>query len=94
MRVLCGLVRWSYAVVFALMFQVSKWVSGCVVLEAVRVVHVIVCKCVVQRRVAGSGAILRELQRSLGVGMIVGYHMYSAHYPGTYPSIANNNQVR
>ena len=49
---LCGLVRWSYAVVFALLFQVSKLVSGCVVLEAVRVVHVIICKCVVQRGVA------------------------------------------
>ena len=52
LRVLCGLVRWSYDVVFALLFQVSKWVSGCVVLEAVRVVHVIICKCVVQRGVA------------------------------------------
>ena len=29
-----------------------KWVSGCVVLEAVRVMHVFICKCVVQRRVA------------------------------------------
>ena len=52
LRVLCGLLRWSYAVVFALLFQVSKWVLGCVVLEAVRVVHVIICKCVVQRGVA------------------------------------------
>ena len=52
LRVLCGLVRSSYAVVFALLFQVSKWVSGCVVLEAVRVVHVIICKCVMQRGVA------------------------------------------
>ena len=41
-----------YAVVFALLFQVPKWVSGCVVLEAVRVVHVIICKCIVQRGVA------------------------------------------
>ena len=31
--------------------RVSKWVSGSVVLEAVRVVHVIICKCVVQRGV-------------------------------------------
>ena len=52
LRVLFGVVRWSYAVVFALLVQVSKWVSGCVVLEAVRVVHVIICKCVVQRGVA------------------------------------------
>ena len=52
LRVLCGLVRWFYAVMFALLFQVLKWVSGCVVLEGVRVVHVIICKCVVQRGVA------------------------------------------
>ena len=39
-------------VVFALLFQVSKWVSGCVVLEAVGVVHIIICKCVVQKGVA------------------------------------------
>ena len=51
LRVLCGLVRLSYAVVFALPFQVLKWVFGCVVLEAVRVVHVIICKCVVHRGV-------------------------------------------
>ena len=51
-RVLCGLVRWSHAVVFALLFQVSKWVFRCVVLEAVRVVHGIICKCVVRRGVA------------------------------------------
>ena len=41
-----------FSVVFALLFQVSKWVSGCVVLEAVRVVQVIICKCVVRRGVA------------------------------------------
>ena len=41
-----------YSVVFALLFQVSTWVSACVVLEEVRVVHVIICKCVVQRGVA------------------------------------------
>ena len=29
-----------------------KWVSGCVVLEAIRVVHVIIYQCVVQRGVA------------------------------------------
>ena len=40
------------SVTFALLFQVPKWVSGCVVLEAVRVVHVNICKFVAQRGVA------------------------------------------
>ena len=44
-----GLTLWC----FALLVHVSKWVSGCVVLEAVQVVHVIISKCVVQRGVAG-----------------------------------------
>ena len=51
-RVLCGRVRWSCAVVFALLFQVSRWVFGYLVPEAVRVVHVLICTCVVQRGVA------------------------------------------
>ena len=51
-RVLCGLVRWCCAVVIALLFQVSKLVFECVVLEAVRVVHVISWKYVVQRGAA------------------------------------------
>ena len=38
--------------VFVLLFQVSKWVCRFVVLEAVRIVHVIICKCAVQRGVA------------------------------------------
>ena len=38
--------------VFALLFQVSKWVFRCVVQGAVRVVHGIIRKCVVQSGVA------------------------------------------
>ena len=51
-RAVCGLVRWFYAVVFTPLFEVSKWVFGSVVLEGVQVVHVIICKCVVQGGVA------------------------------------------
>ena len=67
---LCGLVRWSYAVVFALLFQLSKWVSGCVVLEAVRVVHVIICKCVVQTGVARGGGGRTRVHQEAGAEKI------------------------
>ena len=49
--------RWSYAVVFGRCLRCcfecrNGFLCMCVVLEAVRVVHVIICKCVVQRGVA------------------------------------------
>ena len=47
----CGLVRWYCAVCLRRCFKCRNGFL-CVVLEAVRVVHVIICKCAVQRGVA------------------------------------------